>query len=272
MGLSSGRRKLAALLVLGAAACSPSNPTSSSEPSISKDTATVVRVIDGDSLELNIAGNVFESRLIGINAPELSDCQGPLALTALSSLAVGQQLTVQSFGVDRFDRLLVELELGNASINEALVRTGWALALHDEKGGDWLGVMGQAADSGLGMWDLPDVCERPEDEITISGIEPDPPGPDDEVLEDEWIELHNPGDRTVSLDGWTLRDESSSNRFVFGDISLAPNERLRLHTGCGDATAGEIYWCSDNGVWSNRGETALLLGPSGAIVDHLFVE
>ena len=102
-------------------------------------------------------------------------------------------------------------------------------------------------------------------------MQEDPPGPDDDVLEDEWVEIENPGSESVDLAGWTLRDESTSNRFTFEAGTLAPGQRLRLRTGCGADTATDIHWCSPAGVWSNRGETVLLLAPSGAIADYRFL-
>ena len=267
-------RSLVVLLALAlfAAGCGDdSEPAPETAPDeIAAGGAAVSRVIDGDSVELEIEGATVEARLIGINAPELADCQGPGARDALASVVTDQRVEVTEFGTDRFGRLLVELIIGQDSVNAALVRSGWALALHgDER--DWVADMTTAAGAGLGMWQLPDVCEPPEASVRIGSTNVDPDGPDDEVLEEEWVEIVNEGSSPVDLEGWALRDESTSNRFVFDSHTLAEGETLRLRTGCGDGTDTEVYWCSPNGVWSNRGETVLLLAPSGAIADYLFV-
>lgn len=250
-----------------------------SEPTVVVDgtLATVARMIDGDSLELtivgdpDIAGDRVETRLIGINAPEFLDCQGPAAKEALDEVLAGRTMTLEHYGFDRFGRLLAELFVDGESVNQALVRAGWALALHgDEK--DWTAEMAEAAEDGLGMWDAPDLCEPPAEDLRIAAIEPDPPGPDDEVLDQEWIEIENAGDAPTNLAGWIVRDESTGNRFEFESFTLGPGERVRLRTGCGADSDTDLHWCSPNGVWSNRGETALLLAPNGAIVDHLFVD
>ncbi len=261
------------LLTLLAAACTEDGePAPEAAPDqIAAGGAAVDRVIDGDSVELEIEGASVEARLIGINAPELADCQGPGARDALASVVTDQRVEVTEFGTDRFDRLLVELIIGQDSVNAALVRSGWALALHgDER--DWVADMITAADAGLGMWQLPDVCEPPEDDLRIGAVNEDPDGPDDDVLEDEWVEIVNEGAGPVDLAGWALRDESTSNRFVFESGTLDAGETLRLRTGCGDDTDTDVYWCSLNGVWSNRGETVLLLAPSGAIADYVFLQ
>lgn len=268
--MSRRSRMACAALVLLVAGCADSAPAQNAVDTDTADAATVTRVIDGDSVELLLDGRDVEARLIGINAPELADCQGPAATEALASVVDGQAVDVIEFGEDRFDRLLVELVIADESVNEALVRAGWALGLHgDER--DWTVEMQAAADAGLGMWDLPDTCPPAAADLVIADVEPDPPGPDDEVLEDEWVEIENVGTEPVDLAGWTLRDESTSNRFTFESGRLGPGERLRLRTGCGTDTATDTYWCSSAGVWSNRGETVLLLAPSGAIADHRFI-
>ncbi len=261
----TGQRLLVAALLVAVlaavAACSPA----------AEDTAaaTVERVIDGDSVELALGGEVMEARLIGVNAPELADCQGRAAREALTELVEDRSLAVESFGNDRFGRRLVALAANGESVNRALVSRGWALALHDGEGEEWLDDMDDAASRGLGMWGMADECPRPDATIVISDIEPDPPGPDDEVLDQEWIEIENRGADPVELTGWALRDESTSNRYLFEEITIPPGGRIRLRTGAGADTATELHWDSPAGVWSNRGETALLLAPSGAIVDHL---
>ena len=57
----------------------------------------------------------------------------------------------------------------------------------------------------------------------------------------------------------------SRNDEDFFRRTLQPGERIRLRTGCGADTETDVYWCSPAGVWSNRGETVLLLSPTGAI-------
>lgn len=257
--------------VLAAACGDDAEPApESAADEIAAGGAAVNRVIDGDSVELEIEGAIVEARLIGINAPELADCQGPGARDALASVVVDQRVEVTEFGTDRFDRLLVELMIGRDSVNAALVRSGWALALHGDDR-NWVDDMTVAAEAGLGMWQLPDICEPPEERLAIAGTNADPDGPDDDVLEEEWVEVVNDGPEPVDLAGWAMRDESTSNRFVFDSFLLHPGETVRLRTGCGDNTERDIYWCSPAGVWSNRGETVLLLSPSGAIADYVFL-
>ncbi len=234
------------------------------------DATVVDRVIDGDSVELDVDDTIVEARLIGINAPELADCQGPASRDALAGIAGGQTVDVVDYGSDRYGRLLVALSINDESVNLAMVRSGWALGQHSDEHPDadaWVAAMERAAEDGLGMWDHSDACPASTHTVRLGDAQPDPPGPDDEVLADEWIEIVNEGATTVDLEGWALRDESTSNRLVFGSVTLEPGGRLRVHTGCGQDGATSYYWCSDFGVWSNQGDTALILSPTGSIED-----
>ncbi len=49
--------------------------------------------------------------------------------------------------------------------------------------------------------------------VAIIDIEPNPPGNDEEHLDAERVTIQNNGTMPVELSGWTLRDESTANRF-----------------------------------------------------------
>jgi hypothetical protein len=77
----------------------------------------------------------------------------------------------------------------------------------------------------------------------------------------------NEGYDSVSIGGWTLRDESTSNRYVInGNTTLAPGDTLTIVTGCSGGPAGATHWCSDQAVWSNDGDTAIVLDTLGNAV------
>lgn len=232
----------------------------------------IAREVDGDSLELEIDGEVVEVRLLGINAPELADCQGPAAGDALGDLLRSGDIGVAGSELDRFDRLLVELEVDGASVNEAMVRQGWALAIHGD-GDAYVAAMRAAADDQAGMWS-PSVpgCGPVTADVVVLGAEPDPPGRDDENLDQEYVVIANADTEPLELGGWQVRDESTGNRFVFDDRRLGPGDELVLVTGCGQDTDREVFWCSEFPVWSNQGETVLVLAPDGAIAAHRFLE
>jgi micrococcal nuclease len=63
-----------------------------------------------------------------------------------------------------------------------------------------------------------------------------------------------------------VKDESSSHRYTFSDLTVEPGQDLTLFTGCGTDTATARYWCNtDSAVWNNGGDTVFLLDPVGNI-------
>ena len=53
-----------------------------------------------------------------------------------------------------------------------------------------------------------------------------------------------------------------------GAIRLA-GATVRIHTGCGPATATALHWCiTGSAVWNNAGDTAFLTDPRGNVVDQ----
>lgn len=251
-----------------AASATPASPATTDDGS----GVRIAREIDGDSLELEIDGLVVEVRLVGINAPEFDDCQGPAAADALGALLRSGPIGVSGSELDRFDRLLVELDVDGSSVNEAMVRSGWALAVHGD-GDAFVGAMRAAAEDEVGMWS-PSVpgCGTVDGEVVVVDAQPDPDGRDDEHLDQEFVVIANAGTGPLELGGWQVRDESTSNRFVFGERRLGPGEELVLVTGCGRDSERMVFWCSGSPVWSNHGDTALVLAPDGAVAAHRFLD
>lgn len=93
-------------------------------------TGQVVSVIDGDTLEVDIAGVTYPLRLIGIEAPEQADACGDTAVQALTQLVAEQALRLERdvSETDRFDRLLRYVYVGDVFVNAELIRLGVAEA------------------------------------------------------------------------------------------------------------------------------------------------
>ena len=70
--------------------------------------------------------------------------------------------------------------------------------------------------------------------------------------------------------GWAIRDESSVHRFRFpAGFVLGAGAIVTVRSGPGVDAPDTLYWGADTTVWSNAGDTALLLEPSGAIADRM---
>jgi len=100
-------------------------------------TALVTRVVDGDTVEARIGGEVEDVRLIGVDTPETVkpgepvQCFGPRASDYTHRLLEGQRVRF-AFGVERRDaygRLLAYAYLGDRFVNAQLVRRGLARTL-----------------------------------------------------------------------------------------------------------------------------------------------
>lgn len=101
-------------------------------------TATVARVIDGDTIELTTGERV---RYLMIDTPESTaetECFGPEA-KELNEILVGGKditLTYDQECTDDYDRLLAYIEVSGQEVNRVLVERGYACVLHIPPNGD----------------------------------------------------------------------------------------------------------------------------------------
>ncbi|MGB1286467.1 MAG: thermonuclease family protein [Aggregatilineales bacterium] len=95
------------------------------------DSAQVVRVIDGDTIEVNLNGENQRVRYIGMNTPERDEVCYQEATDANRNLVEGQTVTLvrDTSDTDRFDRLLRYVYVGNTFVNWELVEQGYAEAV-----------------------------------------------------------------------------------------------------------------------------------------------
>ncbi|HEY5816646.1 MAG TPA: thermonuclease family protein [Solirubrobacterales bacterium] len=128
-------------------------------------TAEVVRVVDGDTIEVRIGGEVEDVRLIGVDTPETVkpgepvQCFGPRASGFTHRRLEGRRVRLV-FGVERRDvygRLLAYLYLGDRFFNPVLLRRGLARTLtippNDRFAPRFERTELAAARDGRGLWD-----------------------------------------------------------------------------------------------------------------------
>ncbi|MXW41930.1 MAG: thermonuclease family protein [Acidimicrobiia bacterium] len=140
-------------------------PASSS--TIAGVTATIVRVLDGDTIDVKIAGYTERVRLIGIDTPEATggilptECYGDEASDFTKSLLpVGTTvlLTRDSEIRDRYGRLLayVHRAQDNMFVNLEIVVNGYAdvlvIAPNTIYANHFFAAAQQAREQGLGLW------------------------------------------------------------------------------------------------------------------------
>ena len=244
----------------------------------------VVEVVDGDTIVIELDGIQERVRIVGINTPESGECLADAAGERLAELVSDGpiELIRDTSDVDSFGRLLRYVETGNESSNQTgteridvgarLVAEGLAIARRYEpdvaRAAAYERLQDAARSNRVGLW-APEACGTATVasgviEVTVNA---DPPGDDTDALDGEWVEFTNTTDDEIDLDGFTVADESASNRFTFDDAVLAPLGTLRLVTGCGTDTGTVVHWCATgSAVWNNDGDTVFLRDRSGNII------
>ncbi|XGQ70450.1 thermonuclease family protein [Campylobacter hepaticus] len=90
--------------------------------------AKVLKVIDGDTIEVKQDNKIFRVRLFGIDAPELKQNFGNQAREALNKIVKGKQVKIIYENKDIYDRIVAIVKLNDKDVNQFLVSQGYAWA------------------------------------------------------------------------------------------------------------------------------------------------
>jgi len=213
-----------------ASSAASADPTSSPPPGLTP--ATVTRVVDGDTIEVEIAGQEYTLRYIGINTPETVDPRRPVQCFGheasdfnkqlVDGKAVGLEKDVSE--TDQFGRLLRYVWLNGEMVNATLVREGYAQASAyppDVKYQDFFSsLQAEASDAGRGLWGA--ACEPTASPTALAAA---------------------PGSCEYS---------GTSEAVIKGNISVSSGERI-YHVPGGeffdqtviDVSAGERWFCTE---------------------------
>jgi len=155
-------------LLIGLASCSGSSPLPNGQADLVKIAdGKIVKVVDGDTVDIDIDGHTERVRLIGVNTPETKhptkpiECFGPEASAYLTQLlpqgtAVRIERDVEAR--DRYGRMLLYLYLGsnNLFINLDLVARGFGTPMSIEPNtfhrNDFVRAAAQAEAANVGLW------------------------------------------------------------------------------------------------------------------------
>lgn len=144
----------------------PSTPTPEPQlptptPTVGAQTAQVVAVIDGDTVDVQIDGETFRVRYIGMNTPEMGQPCANEAMAKNSELVAGKTVTLVKdvSETDQYGRLLRYVYVGDLFVNAELVRQGFANAATyppDVAHADlFVQLEAEARADGRGCWAVP---------------------------------------------------------------------------------------------------------------------
>jgi len=256
------------LLVLALAMVGCGNLTSENSTLVQ---ATCVRVIDGDTIEVLIKGEVYTVRYIGIDTPEMNDPRPDIhavaeeALLLTRNLVEGKTVELEKdvSETDRYDRLLRYVRVGDTFVNAELVEYGYAWVKTyppDARYEDlFLELQTKAQEYHLGVWDN---TTTPSD-IQITYIFYDGMVP--RMESDEYVEIRNLGVEPQDLAGWLLIDASDGHpSFTFPFHIIAPGESIRVYTNEYHPEWGGFSFEYGSAIWNNTDpDTAALYNAEG---------
>ena len=282
-----------AALLLAALACTDADPIPTSAPAsptqpggvnpptrtdfnclpanTQRQTAELVEVIDGDTIDVRIEGEVFRLRYIGVDTPEREDPYYQEAATANRILLQSGQLTLirDVSETDRYGRLLryVLNDQGHL-VNYELISNGYAhlvtfppdVACTDT----FLAAQEDARTRKAGIWALDHFSQSDSpavviEEIFYNGVN-DPES-------DEYAQIKNISADPVQLSGWTL-SAGRGQDYTFPAYQLAPGETCRVYTNESHPESCGFSYGRDESLWSNSGDCGRLYDYSGALIDE----
>lgn len=278
--------------VAGTGPCLPDQ----ANPSCQIWSGKVTSVKDGDTLDVDIAGDGTRKarrvRLTGIQAMEQrvyssrasrrrGDCH------ALEATARFERLVRAGRGAVRLSARRAESRTGSRlrrsvavriggrwrDVGSTLVAEGHALWLPNGVEYAWNDtyrrLAQQAADAARGLWH-PQSCGRgPSEQAKLRlGLQWDAQGIDYLNVNGERITLANLDPTTeVPLGGWSVRD-SALRRYTFPSWARIPaGGRIDVHVGAGTSTPGSLFWGLRAPVFENATRDARAMGDGAYLFD-----
>lgn len=120
---------------------------------------TVTRVVDGDTLIVQLSSGPIRVRLYGIDAPEHNQPGGREATAVLTSLVSGERVELEPINQDRYSRMVARVLRGQFDVNAEMIRRGdaWVYRhyLRREDRG-WCSLESDARKAHRGLWAVRD--------------------------------------------------------------------------------------------------------------------
>lgn len=128
-----------------------------------EDKTKVIKIIDGDTVSVQIGDKYETVRIIGINAPEdtkTKECFGSVATAEVTELLDGQEVILEADPTqadrDRYQRLLRYVFIGDTNVSLYLIENGFAREYTYSKAykyqKEFRAAEAKAKDQHLGLW------------------------------------------------------------------------------------------------------------------------
>jgi len=101
-----------------------------------------------------------------------------------------------------------------------------------------------------------DIMVEMNETVIITGISHE--------VDDEWVEVANPGMLSREFTFWTLIDENNNTYSFPNGFVLNPGATVKVHTTLGNNTETDLFWGREDPVWDD-GEVATLIDANGEI-------
>ncbi|MFI5495757.1 lamin tail domain-containing protein [Actinoplanes sp. NPDC051859] len=258
-------------------------------------TGKVVRVGDGDTVLVDIAGDGKNNprwiRLINVQAMELTTYSSVAARRrgechAVAATARFEQLVRAGGGVVRLTAQHAESSSKNRPLRSVQVRINgqWrdvgldllrhGLTLWQPFKGEYAWnatyrtAQARAAEQGLHLFDT-DACGSgpAQNAVLTVFVNYDAEGADEKNLNGEYVRIDNASAYPVPLGGWWVRD-SGLRRYTFKASVVVPAAgSVFVHVGAGVDTATHKYWGLTTPVFDNPTDDEQALGDGAYLFD-----
>ncbi len=271
-------------------------PTDTPTPAFERVEAQVVKVVDGDTIKVEIDGIVYPVRYIGIDCPETVhpsepvQWMGPEACECNRRLVEAKTVYLEKdvSETDQYGRLLCYVFLADGTfVNAELVQLGYAQSVTyppDVRYQDlFLEMQQEAREAERGLWGpapTPQPTPTPAPPTATLAPPADTPeptappalaGPDIHIAavdkQAEFVDIRNSGDQPQDLNGWVLVSERGDQACTLGGV-INPGEVLRIWAMAEDAGKGGYNCGFGSNIWNNsKSDPAALYDAAGQLVD-----
>ncbi|HLF54833.1 MAG TPA: thermonuclease family protein [Candidatus Nanoarchaeia archaeon] len=238
-----------------------------------EESITVSYVLDGDTFKLSNGKTV---RLIGLNAPESGQSCSSEATAKLNEFVLGKEVTLEqdADNEDQYGRLLRYVYVGNTFVNLEIVELGLAHKYEYGSNTKYSSEFEQAENEAKQiescLWKSEEVNYIQDKCIYVTNFHFNSAGDDNYNLNDEYVTFGNKCSYSISMDSWTVKDETASHIYAIPSFAFQSGATFTLYTGTGTNTNSALYWGRISGdyaaIWNNGGDTLFLRDSNGNLV------